>query len=243
MRVRSALVVLCLLTSACISNRERPPKSMATMQTRGFGSYIEVQGLKGEFLQGELLAVMQEKLWVLDLDGKRQWVKIRYIRAAELYKYESDWGFGGWGLVGALSTASHGFLLILTFPIWVLSASIAAAVESRSIRLQYPETDIEEFAKWARFPQGMPVDAAPVVPALPPREQAWGLTKQAMAAARADDCNAVRELDVRVRDLDAEMHAATFIRDEAIRRCLGLPSLLFPPQSGLAPPSASTPTP
>jgi len=236
MRIPSAILVLCVMTSACLPNPEMNTNTLQSMQTRGYGGYIEVTGLKGELVNGELLAVMREKVWVLDAAGKRQWINIRYIRSAELYKYQSDWGFGLWGLVGSLSTASHGFWLILTFPLWILSSGIVAAVESYHVRMKYPDKDIEEFAKWARFPQGMPIEAQ--VPSAPSgREHAWQLTKQAMTAARADDCNLVKELDARVRELDAELHASTFLRDEAIRRCIGLPSGLFPP------PSSEPPTP
>lgn len=236
MRIRSAILVLCVMTSACLQNPAMNTNTIQTMQTRGYGSYVEVTGLKGEFVNGELLAVMREKVWVLDANGKRQWINIRYIRDAKLYKYQSDWGFGLWGLIGSLSTISHGFWLILTFPLWILSSGITAAVESYHVRIGYPDHDIEDFAKWARFPQGMPLDVTPQAPPAPAaREQAWQITKQAMGAARADDCALVKELDVRVRELDAELHASTFQRDEAIRRCLGLPSGLFPPTSSVPP--------
>jgi hypothetical protein len=63
---------------------------------------------------------------------------------------------------------------------------------------------------------------------LPQRESAWQLTQQAQQAAREGKCDVVAELDHRVRALDSSLHESTFIRDEAIRRCFGLPSLLAP---------------
>jgi hypothetical protein len=52
------------------------------------------------------------------------------------------------------------------------------------------------------------------------RERAWRLTKQAATAARAGDCEAVREADKAVRAADEEFHATVFVRDVAIARCL-----------------------
>jgi hypothetical protein len=52
------------------------------------------------------------------------------------------------------------------------------------------------------------------------REQAWSVTKDAEAAARAGDCAKVVALDAKVRVLDAEFHDTVFARDAAIARCL-----------------------
>jgi hypothetical protein len=52
------------------------------------------------------------------------------------------------------------------------------------------------------------------------REQAWLMTKEAMAAARADNCEAVRALSAKVRADDPEFHATVFAHDVAIARCL-----------------------
>jgi hypothetical protein len=48
----------------------------------------------------------------------------------------------------------------------------------------------------------------------------WALTQQAQAAARADRCDEVRELGVKVKALDDDFHAVVFMRDVAIKRCL-----------------------
>lgn len=50
--------------------------------------------------------------------------------------------------------------------------------------------------------------------------EAWVTTREAIAAARADDCARVQRLDRKVRILDAEVHADVFRTDPAIKRCL-----------------------
>jgi hypothetical protein len=52
------------------------------------------------------------------------------------------------------------------------------------------------------------------------RAEAGTEWKQAAAAARADDCATVRELDPQIRALDVELHDIVFARDVAIARCL-----------------------
>jgi hypothetical protein len=52
------------------------------------------------------------------------------------------------------------------------------------------------------------------------RQRAWDLTKEAAAAARAGDCNAVLVATLRVQAIDAEFHATVFVRDVAIAQCL-----------------------
>lgn len=52
------------------------------------------------------------------------------------------------------------------------------------------------------------------------RAQAWTLTREAAAAARASDCSRVTVLDAQVRVVDAEFHDTVFLADVAIARCL-----------------------
>ncbi len=70
------------------------------------------------------------------------------------------------------------------------------------------------------------VPAPPPPPPPPPpdrRPQAWALTQEAQAAARAGDCERVTALDAQVRALDGGFHAAVFARDVAIAACLTKP--------------------
>lgn len=233
MRVRS--LVVCLALTGCITNPDpREPKGLEQIQRQGYGGWIEVELRDNRVVRGELLAVEGNTLFVLDLAHKISRVQLSEVTGAALYTYHSEGGFGVWGLLGTLSTASHGFLLALSAPVWMISAGIAAGVESRHVRLRYPQDGIESFSAWARFPQGMPVPKAPSK-----LDQAWELTKQAQDAARAGDCERVAVLDPQIRALHLSFYEHVFLRDAAIRRCFGLP-VDAPP--GATPPAAPTPS-
>jgi hypothetical protein len=66
----------------------------------------------------------------------------------------------------------------------------------------------------------------PIEPPPPPRdrikdrEQAFRLTKTAADAARTGNCGAALASEGSVRDLDANVYDAWFVRDSAIKRCL-----------------------
>lgn len=52
------------------------------------------------------------------------------------------------------------------------------------------------------------------------RDRALDLTKRASAAARAGNCTDVVERDREIGELDPELRATVFVRDEVIRQCL-----------------------
>ncbi|HUS30367.1 MAG TPA: hypothetical protein VMZ53_17785 [Kofleriaceae bacterium] len=230
MRALSVLLAFAL-TTACIYNPDPREPTLADTQRKGFGAWIVVTARDGSETQGELLAIDNGSLFIKTRVRKPVVIPLHTVQGADVYTYESDWGFGVWGLLGTLSTASHGLILIFSAPIWMLSASIAAGVESAHIRLQIPDDDIDEIRKWARYPQGMPKQS----PTISRKEDAWAFTQQAQVAARMGNCEAVTKLEPRVLELDVGLHDMTFMRDEAIRRCLGLPSLIAPPS--MVPPS------
>ncbi|CAN5918161.1 hypothetical protein BH11MYX3_BH11MYX3_09550 [soil metagenome] len=248
MRARDLMLIAALC--GCVSNPDPRQPSIQKMEREGLGGYIVVTTRQGEIVQGELISVESQVVRVLRL-GRQQSlviVPLTDVRTAELYHYESEGGLGVWAALGTLSTISHGFFLVLSAPAWILTGSLAAGIESRHVINEYPDDDWPVFAKWARFPQGMPLGldeeallrpraqrtTQPVAP--PPvltneqlhqqaKQQAWALTQKAQAAARADDCGAVLVLSGQVQGIDADFYDTTFVTDAGIRRCLQLAPL------------------
>lgn len=260
MRIRE-LVMLAALLGACVENPDPRHPSLERMERQGYGAFITITTLAGQEVSGELISVERSVVRVLRFGagtGALTWVASTDVKSADVYPYETEGGFAAWTLLGVLSTVSHGFILVLSAPIWIISGSIAGGVESRHNILSYPEHSWGEIVIWARFPQGLPpgldeeslttpkarrTKHGPAIeqPDAPPgtvggpvkqptneemqleaRKQAWALTQEAQKAARANDCGTVLTISGKVQTTDADFYDTIFIKDAAIRRCLGL---------------------
>lgn len=112
-------------------------------------------------VSGELLAIDAQQLWVLeDPEGEPQLVS---IPRAEVDKVSVEVFPSGaattwtWTAVGTLSTASHGFFLIFSAPIW-LATGVPVSVDqivSNDLDLTR-RSQLDALHQFARFPQGMP---------------------------------------------------------------------------------------
>jgi hypothetical protein len=78
------------------------------------------------------------------------------IKRTRLELYDENKIVGLWAALGTLFTLSHGFYLVLSAPIWVISGISGAVGESRSGIVEIEGSSPEEFRKYARFPQGLP---------------------------------------------------------------------------------------
>lgn len=261
MRTRE-LVMLAALMSACVENPDPRHPTIEKMERQGYGSFITITTLSGQQVSGELISVERSLIRVLRFGagtGALTWVASTDVKAADVYEYEAEGGFGAWGVLGTLTTITHGFFLFISAPVWIITSSVVAGAETRHVILSYPEVGWSEIVKWARFPQGLPpgvdeealttpksrrmhrrapIEQPPEAPLgavggpveqptpqqiqLEARKQAWAITQQAQAAARANDCGTVLALSGKVQATDADFYDTIFIKDAAIRRCLGL---------------------
>ncbi|HKA90678.1 MAG TPA: hypothetical protein VKE22_23615 [Haliangiales bacterium] len=66
-----------------------------------------------------------------------------------------------WTIAGTLSTLSHGGFLLISAPVWqIVGNTTVVLMHNRPIH-QYPDDPLQDFARFARFPQGMPADFTP----------------------------------------------------------------------------------
>jgi len=134
---------------------------------QAYGSWVRLEDRsKGAAvaIEGELIAVDRDTIHVLSF-ARLMSVPRASVCCVTLTAFRMDYGtLAAWGVVGTVSTLSHGFGLILTAPIWAITATSAAAAASRAPRIQ--STDPEVLRRFARFPQGMPavIDRATLRP-------------------------------------------------------------------------------
>lgn len=155
---------LALLLAGCaVSNAPRgslPEPADRISMTRG--GWISVESASANIpvtIEGELLAVGEENLFILTEFGKLQKIPLNDIISARMTAYDIKSGeLTAWTVLGVISTASHGLFLILTAPAWILIGGIPTAVQSYKPVIKYPPRSWDEFRVFARFPQGMPED-------------------------------------------------------------------------------------
>jgi len=163
--------VLCAVvgafTAACVSNPAPhgwlSPADSA--QRDPYGAWIQVtyatppDSAKVE-VAGELIAIDPDTVFVLTPEETLVPVPIEWALRGRLGYFDAQsWATGSWAVLGTLSTLSHGILLIVSSPVWILSGTIATADQSRRPIRTAHGSDHESWrglGMYARFPLGMP---------------------------------------------------------------------------------------
>jgi hypothetical protein len=157
-----ALLLLALLAAiAGCTTLNAPPGFLppsaedAASAVRGGWATASLHG--GTTVQGELLAVGPDSLYLLPLGGSATVVPRTALTSLRVEVHEGGGVVAGtWAGVGLLSTFSHGVFLLLTAPLWAITLAATAPGASRLGIRSYPRQPWEELAPHARFPQGLP---------------------------------------------------------------------------------------
>jgi len=158
-----ALAGLFMLLPACIASSPAPVawrRSMEDVKTVTYGAWIHVDG-RSFVSDGELLAA-EEGYLALSRDDEVTIVPSECIEKVEIAAFENTSEQTIlWGVAGSLSTASHGYYLVFTLPIWLITTWGATYAHSAAghVRVDYHQSltaKVDEIRKWARFPQGLP---------------------------------------------------------------------------------------
>lgn len=170
MRVEK-LIILCLciplaaLALRCASTgapRGWLPHAKQAQQ-EAYGAWIWVEYSRGSAKQtaeGELIAVERDSIFILTQASTQDTlvaIAESEIELGRLTAYDAkDRLLAGWTAVGSLTTLSHGFGLLATLPLWVVSGSIATVAQSFAPVEELPVESWDDLRKYARFPQGLP---------------------------------------------------------------------------------------
>jgi hypothetical protein len=161
---RVLVLAWAALGSACAtSNFDRSPSSDARVQedvpvsevpVRGFP--VELTMRAGDPIKGELLGLDELHAWVQGPYGVTA-VHLGNVEKVSVEAHPSGAAAAGvWTGIGTASTLSHGFLLILTAPLW-LAAGLTSTITmaTGNDRESRDPAQFKRLAQYARFPQGM----------------------------------------------------------------------------------------
>lgn len=154
-------VVLIVSCTACFG-LSAPSGSLPTVQqaqTDSYGGWAEVtvrDYAGGNSLEGELLAVSADSLWLFTSQGPHA-IAAANIVDGKLTGYDSQPTRVGWlTTLGMVSTIGNGWILIATAPAWLITGSLAALHQSRLPVRMIRATTLQALAPFARFPAGLP---------------------------------------------------------------------------------------
>lgn len=159
-------VILPVLLSGCASTtapRDWLP-SAGEAQQQAFGAWISVEyndGSSKHVADGEFIAVGQDSIFVLTQD-RLVAIPLSEIEGGRLATYDANhWQLAGWTALGSLTTPSHGWFLVLSLPVWILTGSAATSAQSWAPIEKLPVSYFRHFPwydlrKFSRFPQGLP---------------------------------------------------------------------------------------
>lgn len=158
-----ACALVALVGISCVSNPAPQGWLPTPVQAASdpWGAWVTMTLTDTFTIAGELLGVDRDTVFVLPADGQVRRVPRDYVATARLAWFDADIEeVRAWGLLGAASTFSHGFGLVITMPIWIIAGTASAASESRAPLLEARAAGWDVLRRYSRFPGGVP-DALP----------------------------------------------------------------------------------
>jgi hypothetical protein len=174
---------VALVIVGCASSSAPPGFLLSAEQelADAWGGWVEIHLTNSrDVLEGELIAVSEDSLYVLDAACPTAACRLTAIahvdvRDGKVRGYDPRSGdYSLWTFLGVLSTGSHGYGMVLSAPLWILVGTMSAAAVSRSPDVYLDEPDAsrarrfeplppedelphrDRVARYARFPQGLP---------------------------------------------------------------------------------------
>jgi hypothetical protein len=156
------LALLGAFASGCLAASTAPEgwrRSQEDVQRVALGSWTRVESRPASpssppslVLDGELIAA-DGKSVVLAKNGHVTVVPVTCANRMTVAAFEPGVAEAiAIGSVGGLSTLSHGFFLVISAPIWLVTTMGATWAQSGAGTLEKPRNP----GAWARFPQGLP---------------------------------------------------------------------------------------
>jgi|GEM_PF-2311781 len=201
------LVTLALLLSGCaISRSPRGYRADAEhMQNDLRGSWTVVKTLDRSRIQGELLAVNADSLYLLTAEQDLRRLAWGEVDKARLEAWKTRTGsLLGWQAAGTALAVGHGWWGLITLPLWHLTGSAVTGSYTFDPILKVPGKSWADLQPFARFPGGLPV----------------GLRTRDLHLLPAED-HLVETRPLTFGEAQVERNAALLSRQEAFERGAG----------------------
>jgi hypothetical protein len=158
---RLSILLICLVYVSC--NSIRAPRGTVPRRIDiphdAFGGWIGMQHSDSGLVQGELIAVGEDSIYVLADRQARAFPKAK-IRTARLIIFRTtEGGYAAWTFFGSLFTLTNGYFLAVSLPATLIAGIATTSTEAQRINyIDFPVNKWEELGKFSRFPQGLPQD-------------------------------------------------------------------------------------
>ncbi len=167
LRVGAIALLLLAGCAGSIAPKHWLPEATEVPQD-GYGSWASVTLSIGpdEFSEGELIAATSDSLFILGYE-KLEAYGFNEVAKVHLQSYEANYsGLAAWTVVGSLSTISHGVILLISAPVWIISGTIATSSQSHVPHKTVMTGGWKQLQPYCRFPGGMPpsIDRAEIKP-------------------------------------------------------------------------------
>jgi hypothetical protein len=130
---------------------------LSEVPVKGFD--VTVRGNGGSTIEGELLGIDHEYLYVLAKDGTTAIARADVVSVSlQMYSPSGAGTAAVWTLLGALSTVSHGYYAVFTAPTWAVVGGGTAIVMATAGSESAARDELGQLFQFARFPQGLPPD-------------------------------------------------------------------------------------
>ena len=148
--------LLAILISSCTSSRYLP--SMDKIDVNQYGSYIKINRKTTANIDGELIAIDNNKIVILTKTTKIcVTVPLNDVNHFNL-RYAKPKHYGWTIPVFTLATIAHGFGFILTAPLNLIVTISVTATGRLAFKYNDKNMTYDKLKMFARFPQGIPPD-------------------------------------------------------------------------------------
>ena len=151
-----------LLGCATVDMPDHLPEATEVTST-AYGGWTVITTPGKDKHQGELIALEHDTLFIME-QGALTLIPRDSVGSAKIFLTDypvTTGGAAGWTVAGMLSSLSLGWGAIAAVPLWLIVGSIntaAVANDADAGDLAFPPADLGQFAKFARYPTGLPVD-------------------------------------------------------------------------------------